>query len=104
LNSRLALVDSGLQLNLEIALSGVSAKVKPPQPAFQCGRERVGTPDHVIKCFYVIRVIVSSPFSVYDAIGHVTEAEAKKLADFAKRLRWAVIAWLKEKYSKLANR
>jgi len=40
----------------------------------------------------------------YDAIGHVTEAEAKKLADFAKRLRRAVIAWLKEKYSKLANR
>ena len=27
-NSGLALVDSGLQLNLEIALSGVSAKVK----------------------------------------------------------------------------
>jgi hypothetical protein len=25
---------SGLQVNLEIALSGVSAKVKPPQPAF----------------------------------------------------------------------
>jgi len=30
LNSGLALVDSGLQLNLEIALSGVSAKVKLP--------------------------------------------------------------------------
>ena len=30
LNSHLALVDSGLQLNLEIALSGASAKVKPP--------------------------------------------------------------------------
>jgi len=30
LNSRLASVDSGLQLNLEIALSGASAKVKPP--------------------------------------------------------------------------
>jgi len=29
LNSRLAPVDSGLQLNLEIALSGASAKVKP---------------------------------------------------------------------------
>ncbi len=27
--------DSGLQLNLEIALSGVSAKVKPSQLAFQ---------------------------------------------------------------------
>ena len=48
--------------------------------------------------------IVSSPFfSVYDAIGHVTETEAKKLADFTKRSRGAVIAWLKEKYSKLAN-
>ncbi len=32
---RLALVDSGLQLNLEIALRGASAKVKPPKPAFQ---------------------------------------------------------------------
>ena len=29
LNSRLASVDSKLQVNLEIALSGVSAKVKP---------------------------------------------------------------------------
>ena len=29
-NGGLASVDSGLQLNLEIALSGVSAKVKPP--------------------------------------------------------------------------
>ena len=29
LNSRLASVDSGLQLNLEIALGGASAKVKP---------------------------------------------------------------------------
>ena len=30
LNSGLTSADSGLQLNLEIALSGVSAKVKPP--------------------------------------------------------------------------
>jgi len=30
LNSGLASGDSGLQVNLEIALSGVSAKVKPP--------------------------------------------------------------------------
>jgi hypothetical protein len=52
----------------------------------------------------VIRGILSSPFFGYDAIGHVTEAEAKKLADFAKRLRRAVIAWLKRRYSKLANR
>src|SRR6266567_2349702 len=62
LNSGLALVDSGLQLNLEIALSGVSAKVKLPQPAVQRGRECVGAPDHVIKGFYVIRGIVSSSF------------------------------------------
>ena len=34
-NSRLALVDSGLQLNVEIALRGASAKVKRPKPAFQ---------------------------------------------------------------------
>src|SRR5439155_1725964 len=32
--SRLALVDSALQLNLEIALSGASAKVKPPNRFF----------------------------------------------------------------------
>ncbi|PYK04552.1 MAG: hypothetical protein DME66_09370 [Verrucomicrobia bacterium] len=63
MNSGLALVDSGLQLNLEIALSGVSAKVKPPNRlALQRGRECVGTPDHVIKGFYVIRGMVSSPF------------------------------------------
>ena len=30
LNSGLTSADSGLQVNLEIALSGVSAKVKPP--------------------------------------------------------------------------
>jgi hypothetical protein len=46
LNSRLALADSGLQLNLEIALSGVSAKV---QSAFQAGRRCVETSDDVIK-------------------------------------------------------
>ena len=34
LSSGLNSTDSGLQLNLEIALSGVSAKVKPPQPVF----------------------------------------------------------------------
>ena len=33
----------------------------------------------------------------------VTEAEAKELADLAKKLRRAVIAWLKEKHLKLAN-
>jgi len=84
LNSGLALVDSGVQLNLEIALSGVSAKVKLPQPAVQRGRECVGAPDHVINGFYVIRAIVSSPFSIYDAIGQVTKAEAKELTDFRK--------------------
>ena len=34
LNSGLTSADSGLQLNLEIALSGVSAKVKPPNRLF----------------------------------------------------------------------
>ena len=33
----------------------------------------------------------------------VTEAEAKELADLAKKLRRAVIAWLNEKHPKLAN-
>ena len=47
-NSRLALVDSWLQLNLEIKLSGVSAKVKPPNRAFQFGRKCGGTSDDVI--------------------------------------------------------
>ena len=41
LNGRLASGDSGLQLNLEIALSGVSAKVQP-------GRRCVETSDDVI--------------------------------------------------------
>ena len=40
--------DSGLQLNQEIALSGASAKVKPPNRAFQLGRKCVGTSDDVI--------------------------------------------------------
>jgi hypothetical protein len=34
LNSGLTSADSGLQLDLEIALSGVSAKVKPPNRLF----------------------------------------------------------------------
>jgi hypothetical protein len=45
-NSGLASGDSGLQVNLEIALSGVSAKV---QSAFQPGRKCVETSDDVIK-------------------------------------------------------
>ena len=48
-NSRLALVDSGLQLNLEIALGGASAKVKPPNRLFRTGRKCVETSDDVIK-------------------------------------------------------
>jgi hypothetical protein len=39
----------------------------------------------------------------YEAIGQVTEAEAKELAEFAKKLRKAVMAWLKEKHPELAN-
>ena len=46
MNGRLASGDSGCQLNLEIALSGVSAKV---QSAFQPGRRCVETSDDVIK-------------------------------------------------------
>jgi hypothetical protein len=46
LNGRLASGDSAFQLNLEIALSGVSAKV---QSAFQPGRRCVETSDDVIK-------------------------------------------------------
>jgi hypothetical protein len=47
--SGLASVDSGLQVNLEIALSGASAKVKPPNRAFQPGRKCVETSDDVIE-------------------------------------------------------
>ena len=49
LNSRLASGDSGLQLNLEIALSGASAKVKPPNRLFGTGRKCVETSDDVIE-------------------------------------------------------
>ena len=49
MNSRLALVDSGLQLNLEIALSGASAKVKPPTGFSKPGRKCVETSDDVIE-------------------------------------------------------
>jgi hypothetical protein len=47
-NSGLASGDSGLQLNLEIALSGVSAKVKTFN-RFQVGRKCVEASDDVIK-------------------------------------------------------
>ena len=47
-NSRLASDDPGLQLNLEIALSGVSAKVKPFN-RFQAGRKCVEASDDVIE-------------------------------------------------------
>jgi hypothetical protein len=48
LNSHLASVDSGLQLNLEIALSGASAKVKPPT-GFSARPKCVETSDDVIE-------------------------------------------------------
>src|SRR6267142_1466969 len=48
LNSGLTSADSGLQVNLEIALSGVSAKVKPPT-GFQPARKCVEASDDVIK-------------------------------------------------------
>ena len=47
-NGGLASVDSGLKLNLEIALSGVSAKVKPPTD-FSVRRKCVETSDNVIE-------------------------------------------------------
>src|SRR5882724_9048901 len=49
LSSGLTSADSGLQLNLEIALSGASAKVKPPNRLFRTGRKCVETSDDVIK-------------------------------------------------------
>ena len=49
MNSGLTLVDSGLQLNLEIALSGASAKVKPPNRLFRTGRKCVETSGDVIE-------------------------------------------------------
>src|SRR6266699_1763883 len=49
LTACLALVDSGLQLNLEIALSGASAKVKPPSRFFRTSRKCVETSDDVIE-------------------------------------------------------
>jgi hypothetical protein len=47
-NGGLASGGSGLQLNLEIALSGVSAKVKPFN-RFQAGRKCVEASDDVIE-------------------------------------------------------
>jgi len=62
LNSGLASGDSGLQVNLEIALSGVSAKVKPSNrpfsPAESALRRRMTQP----KVLYMIRSIVSNLF------------------------------------------
>ena len=49
LNSGLTSADSWLQVDLEIALSGVSAKVKPPKPAFQPTRKCVEASDDVIE-------------------------------------------------------
>ena len=48
LSSGLTSADSGLQLNLEIALSGASAKIQRP-PAFQPGRKCVETSGDVIE-------------------------------------------------------
>jgi hypothetical protein len=51
LNSGLTSDASRLQVNLEIALSGVSAKVKPPRPVFHASPECVETSGDVIKEF-----------------------------------------------------
>jgi len=47
--SGLPSADSGLQLDLEIALSGASAKVKPLSWLFRTGRKCVETSDDVTK-------------------------------------------------------
>ena len=44
----------GLQLNLEIALGGASAKVKPPNRLFRTGRKCVETSDDVIEGDFTI--------------------------------------------------
>ena len=49
LNNGLTSADSGLQLDLEIALGGASAKVKPPNRLFRTGRKCVETSDDVIE-------------------------------------------------------
>ena len=48
--------DSGLQLDLEIALNGVSAKIQPP-PAFQPGRKCVETSDDVIESGFISALV-----------------------------------------------
>jgi hypothetical protein len=55
-----------LQVSLEIALSGVSAKVKLPQPAFSAGQRCVETSDHVIKSFLRDSGTLSSDFPPAD--------------------------------------
>jgi hypothetical protein len=49
LSSGLTSAESGLQLDLEIALSGASAKVKPLSWLFRTGRKCVETSDDVTK-------------------------------------------------------
>ena len=65
LNSGLTSADSGLQLDLEIALGGASAKVKPPNRLFRTGRKCVETSDDVIESDFTItpdsRILDFSP-------------------------------------------
>ena len=74
MNSRLASDASGLQVNLEIALSGVSAKVKAPQPAFHTGRKCVEASDDVIKEFVQDPRYRVKPFLVSMRNMHFTKA------------------------------
>jgi hypothetical protein len=65
LNSGLTSADSGLQLDLEIALGGASAKVKPPNRLFRTGRKCVETSHDVIEGDFTItpdsRILDFSP-------------------------------------------
>jgi hypothetical protein len=65
LNSGLTSADSRLQLDLEIALGGASAKVKPPNRLFRTGRKCVETSDDVIEGDFTItpdsRILDFSP-------------------------------------------
>jgi hypothetical protein len=65
LNSGLTSADSGFQLDLEIALGGASAKVKPPNRLFRTGRKCVETSHDVIEGDFTItpdsRILDFSP-------------------------------------------
>jgi hypothetical protein len=96
LNSRLALVDSGLQLNLEIALSGVSPQVKPPTGTFQPGRKCAETSDDVIKSFVQDSRNRVKPFFVSDLVSVYQGRYREKAPD---RFRARSVEALRDKKS-----